>query len=165
MSFTRINADGTMANQFRIGKAGPTILQGTSAPDNNVGLSGDIYVEVSNTPRLYMKQSIGWYPSGDSTFGFTPQTCSDTTNTLNVITTYAGVSVGAPTTVTLMTGTDGKTVVVKDESGTAASNTITVVGQEGDLIDGQASWNIDVDHGAMTLVYNNAGWHIVSAMT
>lgn len=166
MAATRLNTDGTMANQFRIGKAGPTILQGSAVPDNANGSNGDLYVQIGSTPKLYIKRTVGWLVSGDPSFGFVRQPVTDgASTTLNANTTYAGVSITANTTVNLATGYSGKTVVVKDEGGTAGTNIISVTGQEGDTIDGQSSWNIDIDYGSLTLVYGSVGWNIVAAIT
>jgi DUF4097 and DUF4098 domain-containing protein YvlB len=155
-----------MANQFRIGKSGPTILQGTIIPVNSNGNNGDLYVQTGSTPKLYIKQTTGWIVSGDPTFGFTRQVISTTgTTVLNSVTTYAGVNVGNTATVQLMTGTSGKTVTIKDESGSASSNVITVIAQSGYTIDGQTSWNIDVNYGTLTLVFGSTEWYIVSSIT
>ncbi|CAM6053383.1 unnamed protein product [Sphagnum tenellum] len=155
-----------MASRFRIGKAGPTILQGDNVPDNTVGLSGDLYVQIGSTPALYIKYTNGWLVSGDPTFGFSRQLVTETgTTSLNSTTTYAGVDVADSVTIELMTGYSGKTVVIKDEGGNAGTYPITVLGQTGDIIDGQTSWTIDINYGSLTLVYGSSNWNIVAAIT
>lgn len=56
----KINAAGTMADGFRIGKRGPTILQGSSDPQSQSGLAGDLYIRHGDIPRVFLKESTGW---------------------------------------------------------------------------------------------------------
>jgi hypothetical protein len=163
---TRINSDGTMANTFRIGKTGPTILHGGAIPDVETGLNGDLYVQTGNNPRLYIRQINGWAVSSDPGFGYVRQTVSAAGLTsLDPPTSYVAVNPVANTTIQMMPGVLSKTVVIKDESGTAATNVITVTGQDGVTIDGQSGWAIDVNYGALTLTYGGSEWHIVAAIT
>jgi len=155
-----------MADQFRIGKGGPTILQGSSSPDNSLGNNGDLYVQIGTSPRLYIKQITGWYVSSDPVNGYIREAVTNSgTTQINFDTTYVGVNVSNAATIQLNTGIAGKTVTVKDEGGTAGSNTITVIGQSGDAIDGQSYWSIDINYGFLTLVYNGAEWSITSSCT
>lgn len=158
-----------MATSFRIGKTGPTIYEGVVPPTNALGITGDLYIQTGASPQplFYQKQTYGWFIVSDPSFGFTPQAITTASASLNAATTYGGVNSGQPTTVTLAAGYAGKTVVIKDESGTASTNVITVVGQSGDNIDGQSAWYIDVDYGSLTLVYKATGygWSIISAIT
>lgn len=166
MLVTRISSDGTMANMFRIGKAGPTIMQGSADPDADAGLNGDLYVQISANPRLYIKQPTGWTVSSDPGFGYVRQSVASAgSTTIDAQTSYVAVNAQANTTIQLMPGVLSKTVVIKDEGGTAAGNTITVTGQSGVTIDGQSNWTIDVNYGALTVTFGGSEWHIVAAIT
>jgi hypothetical protein len=75
---------------------------------------------------------------------------------------YIGCSAGI--TVTLPNGatlTAGKQYVIKDESGNAAVNHITIVPYTGDLIDGQTSLVFVINYGSVTLYWTGSAWSIV----
>lgn len=55
----------------------------------------------------------------------------------------------------------GDMVVVKDHSGNAELNNITVTSDDGDLIDGGAEFIIGVDYQAVTLVSDGTNWAII----
>ena len=70
----------------------------------------------------------------------------------------AGISVSLPNGATL---TAGKQYVIKDESGNAAVNHITIQPYTGNLIDGQTSLVLVISYGAVTLYWTGARWSIV----
>lgn len=70
----------------------------------------------------------------------------------------AGITVTLPLGATL---TAGKQYVIKDESGTAAVNHITIQPYTGNLIDGQTSLIFVINYGAVTLYWTGATWSIV----
>jgi hypothetical protein len=78
---------------------------------------------------------------------------------------YIGVN-GSNVTVTLPLGTSvvqGKTYVVKDESGLITSNTayrVTVARSGSDLIDGQTSFIIALNYGAVGVLWTGSFWSI-----
>jgi hypothetical protein len=78
---------------------------------------------------------------------------------------YIGVN-GTGVTVTLPVGTSvvqGKTYVVKDESGLITSNTayrVTVTRSGSDLIDGQTSFIIALNYGAVGVLWTGSFWSI-----
>lgn len=72
---------------------------------------------------------------------------------------FIGVITSAEFTITLPNGPTGTVFVVKDVSGTASSNPITIVNTVN--IDGQAGATIDTDFGSLTFIYSNLAWNIV----
>jgi len=70
----------------------------------------------------------------------------------------AGITVSLPNGATL---TAGKQYVIKDESGNAAVNHITIQPYSGNLIDGQTSLVMVINYGAVTLYWTGARWSIV----
>ena len=75
---------------------------------------------------------------------------------------YIGCSAGI--TVTLPNGatlTAGKQYVIKDESGNAAVNHITITPYSGNLIDGQTSLVFVINYGAVSLYWTGSFWSIV----
>jgi hypothetical protein len=57
--------------------------------------------------------------------------------------------------------TAGKQYVIKDESGNAAVNHITITPYTGDLIDGQTSLVFVINYGAVSLYWTGSTWSIV----
>jgi hypothetical protein len=78
---------------------------------------------------------------------------------------YIGVN-GTNVTVTLPVGTSviqGKTYVIKDESGLISGNAayrVTVTRSGSDLIDGQASFIIALNYGAVGVLWTGSFWSI-----
>jgi transcription elongation GreA/GreB family factor len=72
---------------------------------------------------------------------------------------YVGVNYAGPVTISLPTTllSSGRTVIIKDESGAAETNPITVVG----TVDNDAGgFIIQINNGATQLIYRN-GWRII----
>lgn len=72
---------------------------------------------------------------------------------------FIGVIASAEFTITLPNGPSGTVFIVKDVSGTASTNPITIVNTVN--IDGQAGATIDADFGSLTFIYSNLAWNIV----
>ena len=76
---------------------------------------------------------------------------------------YIGVN-GTDVTITLPLGSTlaaGKTYVVKDESGAAATNHIILAPTSPDLIDGQSSLTLVVNFLAVTVLWTATRWSII----
>lgn len=72
---------------------------------------------------------------------------------------YVRKTTGSATTVTVPASpTAHVDYIVKDARGDAAANPITV---NGATIDGQSSFVIPVNYGAVTLVFNGTDWSVV----
>ena len=69
------------------------------------------------------------------------------------------VDVAAPASVVLPVSPAGTIFVVKDASGAASTNPITVTAST--TIDGAASFVINVDYGSNTFVFNGTEWNII----
>jgi hypothetical protein len=74
----------------------------------------------------------------------------------------AYTSLTAPRTVLLPTavGVAGQTYIIKDESGSAGTHTITIAGTGGQTIDGSAGQFIVTSYGSVTVYSNGANWFI-----
>jgi hypothetical protein len=75
---------------------------------------------------------------------------------------YIGCSAGI--TVTLPNGatlTAGKQYVIKDESGNAAVNHVTIQPYTGNLIDGQTSLVLVINYGSVSLYWTGSRWSVV----
>jgi hypothetical protein len=70
---------------------------------------------------------------------------------------YVGVNYAGAVSITLGTATNGKQLVIKDESGNCSTNAITLVGN----VDGNATGAVlSINYGALHLVYRS-GWRII----
>lgn len=92
-------------------------------------------------------------------------TVSSTTYTILATDFYVGVtSTSSAVTLTLPALSSvavGTTFVVKDESGAAGTNAITVARAGSDLIDGGTSFAVDTDYGSITIVARASGWYVI----
>src|SRR5579863_2500844 len=62
-----LSLKGTTYSSLTIGKAGATIYQGTSAPNNSNGVSGDLYIYIAGgTSSIYQNQNGVWILAGGS---------------------------------------------------------------------------------------------------
>lgn len=93
--------------------------------------------------------------------GLVPVTIVTTTPFSAVLIDYLlDVNVAAPSSVILPISPTGTVFVVKDMSGNASTNAITVTGL-GALIDGNATATINTNYGSITLIFNSTEWNIV----
>lgn len=92
-----------------------------------------------------------------------PVTVTNVTNTYTVLATDYMICVGTSTnkvTITLPTSILGTVYVIKDCTGDANINQITIQGTGGQLIDG-ASATINSPYGSIQLIFNGSEWSIV----
>lgn len=159
------NCAGTVSNEFKIGKAGPTILHGFDDPATEDGKAGDIYVKIGVEARMFVKQGAAWMASGEIAFGFVRDTVlmGSIANISTAVTYVAVVDGGNDVTIlNLPFGFFGKRIIIKDETGTAETYPITIVPLGADLIDGGTSLVLDRNNGAVCLVYD-AGWFVTGS--
>ena len=112
------------------GPAGPPGPQGDPGPQGPPGTPG--LVPVTTVESDYSAQSTDY---------------------------FIGVITSAEYTITLPDGPAGTVYIIKDVSGNASTNIITVVNTAN--IDGQPGATIDTDFGSITLIYSNGAWNIV----
>ena len=72
---------------------------------------------------------------------------------------FIGVIFNGASTITLPAGTLGKIFIIKDSTGDALTNPITVIATAS-TIDGQASYVIDLPWGSIGLIYNGIEWNV-----
>ncbi|RYF18865.1 MAG: hypothetical protein EOO77_10745 [Oxalobacteraceae bacterium] len=156
----RSNIAGTMASTFSIGKRGPTIFQGIDNPNiaNQIGLNGDLYVQIGTTPTLYQFRVTTWVDVTGEVFSRTPVLGSYAATNSDF---YLGMRGSGPCTVQLPAGQFGKKFIIKDEIGQVSPNspiTIQASGQE--TIDGSSTIRMDTPRSSLTMVYG-VEWHII----
>ena len=101
-------------------------------------------------------------PGPPGTIGLVPVTIVTTTPFTPALTDYLlDINVAAPSSVVLPVSPTGTVFIVKDISGAASINPITVTAIGGILIDGSTSALINTNYGSITLVYNDTEWNIV----
>jgi hypothetical protein len=72
-------------------------------------------------------------------------------------------STGAVTSLTLPTAqaTEGRTIVIKDAGGNAATNNVTIDTEGSELIDGKATYTLNNDYESITLYSMGGNWYVI----
>jgi hypothetical protein len=84
---------------------------------------------------------------------------STATATVGTASTYVGVNYAGTVTVTLALGsTEGRILYIKDESGAAYTNNITIVASTPDTIDGSTTTILNVNYEGAQLIYSGSAW-------
>lgn len=100
-------------------------------------------------------------PGPPGTPGLVPVTVVTTTPFTATLAQYLlDVNVPGPSSIILPVSPVGTVFIVKDSSGSASTNTITITGL-GALIDGSASATITANFGSVMLIFNGTVWSIV----
>lgn len=101
-------------------------------------------------------------PGPPGTVGLVPVTIVTTTPFTPTLANYLlDINVAGPSSVVLPVSPTGTVFVVKDISGLAATNPITVSATGGTLIDGSATALINTNYGSLTFIFNGTEWNIV----
>jgi hypothetical protein len=145
---------GTAGNRFGGGYIGHLVMTAVQAyadADKSIGLGG--YAN---------RFSYAWIGGGVS-FGYSGQAANyspanDTDCIIGVTSTAAARTITLPSA--SAGGAAGRFYVVKDESGAAATNNITITAAAG-AIDGAANVKITTNYGAVRLYSNGANWFTV----
>jgi hypothetical protein len=181
MALVKINATGTTANQFSIGKKGATIFQGATTPLEALGTSGDLYIRTGLTPRLFQKYGNRWgsialdpgiraesveeggsIVVGDLTSYVAIRTTTVDTLLLTVDNDeYALEQSGTETVIVLPDAPEGAAVTIKDEQGTASTVPLLIDGSVRH-IDGQSQILLAESYATIHLVYTNNAWWITT---
>ena len=151
--YSALNVSGTI---------NASTFQASTYLGNGAGLSS---LNASNLSFGTINSSLIFGNTLSNVSGFTygVTITGQTTNYVAQIADYyigcsAGITVTLPLGATL---TAGKQYVIKDESGNAAVNHITIQPYTGNLIDGQTSLVLVISYGAVTLYWTGARWSIV----
>lgn len=141
---------------------------------NSVG-SGEIIdgsvgnAELANTAVTPAKADLAqaWTHTGSliANGGMYLKAAVSTTNvTIDAATTVMAITdTSSARTVTLpaVSGNNGRIIVVKDATGAAGTNNITVDANASETIDGQLTYVINTNYGSVTLVGDPSGWFVV----
>jgi hypothetical protein len=73
---------------------------------------------------------------------------------------YLGVTFAGSVVINLAAPTTNQTVIIKDERGTASTQSIVVIPSSGITIDGQSTLVISTNYGHATIWFNTR-WHII----
>jgi hypothetical protein len=175
--------DGSTYFNFTIGLRGPAIWQDVASPDDLDGNDGDLFIHQGSTPRFYSKSSGSWMiiandsaavrgtairgvdltlSSGDSLLAIirNPFTIDSTTTKIDSEIVTIDNDVSSTTVVTLGAGTEGQSLVIKDEAGLAGSFTIRAT-DSGGQIDGSTYQDIASSWGYIELLYSSGAWRVV----
>jgi hypothetical protein len=144
---------------------------GTTTPDYKLQVDGDIVPETDITSTLG-KAALRWgglfsaslVDDGNSVElnnEIIVERSATAANASSSNQTILGVTdTSAARTITLATAdvVDGRIIIIKDESGGATTNNITIVTEGSETIDGEASIAITADYGVLRLYSNGTNW-------
>jgi hypothetical protein len=75
--------DSIFGTSFSIGKTGPSLIQGSTAPLSAQGIAGDIYIQPNgDLSMLYLKRGASWIPLVSSLY-WNPTTTTSQTMVVN----------------------------------------------------------------------------------
>lgn len=101
-------------------------------------------------------------PGQPGTIGIVPVTLVTTSPFTPTLTDYLlDVNFDGASSIVLPVSPIGTVFIIKDISGTAGTNVITVSAIGGTLIDGSATALINTNYGSLTLIFNGTQWDIV----
>ena len=124
------------------GTGAVTIGSTTAGTMNNIAIGA-----TTATTAKFTGLTVGYASVGTATYSATADTY------------IIGVNRAGPVTVTLPTNSAGRLITVKDESGNASTNNITITPASG-TIDGQANLVIAGNYVSYTLYCNGSNWFI-----
>lgn len=142
-AFVAISSPGTPGPK---GDTGPQGEQGIPGPQGETGPQGE------------------QGPPGPSSEDLTVDTILVNADyTVTDFDCYIGVKSSSPTKIILPKSEDGKVIIVKAEMGPPLGNRkITITARGLDLIDGQETLSLQNPYEAVTLIYRDNAWHIIS---
>lgn len=157
-------------NPFFIANTGVTIQAGMGDPNSILALpppkAGSLFLREDGyvIPGLYSFGNDGYWHQvagvGISTLQVRTITANyvvDSAGTDNVILCRATTTI----VVTLPAPSVGRELVIKDVSGHAFSNNITILHNSSETIDGAPSYLISVNYAAITLIGDGSSWWVI----
>lgn len=144
------NTYGTVYN------SGSFEQSGSASFKNKVEVTGSLSVSGSSGSNGTFNQYNGlrYYPKIVTTLPYT----ASLNDYIIAVSASTGVGVALPSTSEF-----GRTFIVKDVSGSAGQNLLTITAASGELIDGSPSATIAIDYGSAKFVYfgSGIGWGVV----
>jgi hypothetical protein len=142
---------GASGNNGSTGVTGPTGI--TGAASLITGPTGAIGTTGSTGPMVTGPTGPIGYP--------TSRTAVTTVSYTALISDqYIGVNYAGAVAIALATGISNQTLIIKDESGSATTNNITITPNGSQKIDNQSSVVIGINYASITLWFNG-GWWII----
>jgi hypothetical protein len=148
--FMGVNTYGTFYN------SGSFEQSGSASFKNEVEVTGSLSVSGSSGSNGTLNQYNGlrYYPKIVTTLPYT----ASLNDYIIAVSASTGDGVALPSTSEF-----GRTFIVKDVSGSAGQNLLTITAASGELIDGSPSATIAIDYGSAKFVYfgSGIGWGVV----
>lgn len=108
--------------------------------------------------RNYVIDRVGYMATAIITTGSSYASTSSNHVVLINKSTGSATSVTLPNTASL---TVGKVIIVKDAKGDAATNNITITGNNSETIDGQSNYVLNNNYGSVMVIWNGTEWNIL----
>lgn len=157
-----INAIGTSQNEFKLGKTGPTLFQGSSTPLNSFGSNGDLFINKETSEANFFQKINGSWKKY-SLNNLQTVEVNSSSYVVKENDEYVGVNfTSGNATITLPSlQENGKKFIIKDESGDASLNNITVNTNNNEKIDKNDIIVLDQDFQTITVVFKNNNYFII----
>lgn len=152
---------GTLLDRFRIGRAGPTLRQGTASPfaEEVIGDNGDLYIQCGATQSFYQKRNGRW--SDLSVPAYQRKVVITGTYTVLPSDSYLGINHNGPVDIYLPPGMSSRTLVIKDEGGwCSGDNRIRIFASLNEFIEGDTDMILNLPRSAATLIFGQE-WHLI----
>lgn len=155
---------GLINGDFQVNTGNKLLLEGSDTAKGDSYLiyessSMALYADAVNTESWTSNETVmkkGWK---------LPRNAQSSNYTTVMTDTYIGVtSTAAARTITLIaaaTAGAGKVYVIKDESGGAATNNITIDGNASETIDGATTKIINTNYGSYTIICDGSNWFTI----
>jgi hypothetical protein len=162
-----LNNGEFLALEIPRGLTDSTVLSFVVVPTLNVDWNYKVVAYRSGTQLIFITGLV--LDDGDSSLGMAPGSMVPYVAVIaspHVVGKQSIMGVRTvPATIvipTLTVASPGRVLVVKDETGTANTDNITIQCESGELIDGQASLTIDEDYASVMLYTNGTGVSVMS---
>jgi hypothetical protein len=155
------------------------LVTGANGTSSSVIVQPSQWLAASNPSNIYFPNSVGVGPVnpqysldvvGDiratgNVYSASPVVNGNTTNYVaGILDYYIGMNGTGPLTVTLPLGStlpSGKTYYIKDESGSALVNNVTILATSPNLIDGSSSVLINRNYMALQVIWTGSLWSVI----
>jgi len=142
--------------------AGPGIsISGidTVGPDTAFTVNNTGVLSLVAGPGITLSGNTGNITVSTSGADFLNTTSTNISYTASATDEYIGSTASNAITITLPVGIQGRVYTIKDENG--GSPKITVVGSNGEKIDGKNSYLLEIRYQSISLVFRNTGWWLI----
>lgn len=131
----------------------------TAGPDTGFTVVNTGVLSLLAGPGISLTANTGNITISTTGADFLNTTATNISYTASATDEYIGSTASSAITITLPAGTQGRVYTIKDENG--GSPKITVIGSNGEKIDGKNNYLIEIRYQSISLVFRNTGWWLI----